>query len=93
MDQAGADLKGKGKEEEEEISEDRADGLVWDSANGRQNCWNQFFRQYMGLEYSVSAGEQSERILSGQEYAEMSVFPADGSVKIIEGCVVVKLSD
>lgn len=68
-------------------------GLVWDSANGRQNCWNQFFRQYMGLEYSVSAGEQSERILSGQEYAEMSVFPADGSVKIIEGCVVVKLSD
>ncbi len=47
----------------------------------------------MGLEYSVSAGEQSERILSGQEYTEMSVFPADGSVKIIEGCVVVKLSD
>ena len=24
-------------------------GLFWDSVNGRQNCWNQFFRQYLGL--------------------------------------------
>lgn len=68
-------------------------GMFWNSLNGRQYCWNQFFRQYMGLEYETITGERAERILNSQEYAEMSLFPAEGSVKVVEGCVVVKLSD
>lgn len=68
-------------------------GLFWNSANGRQYCWNQFFRQYMGVEYSVSTGEQLEQILHGEEYTEMPIFPAEGSVKVIDDCVVVKLSN
>ncbi len=68
-------------------------GLFWDSVNGRQNCWNQFFRQYLGLKYGVVGNEQVEAILNSQEYAEMSIYPDKGSVKRIGEFTVVKLSD
>lgn len=68
-------------------------GYMWDSLNGQQNCWIAFLGQYLGVQYSVCSNDMALEIMSSQEYKEMPYFPKDNSVKVINGCVVVKLSD
>ena len=68
-------------------------GYFWDTANGRQNCWNNFLRQYLGVEYSTCSMEELTSVMESGEYSNMGLFPEDGSVRMIGDCAVVKLSD
>lgn len=68
-------------------------GYMWDSLNGQQNCWIAFLGQYLGVQYSVCSNDMALEIMSSQEYKDMPYFPKDNSIKVINGCVVVKLSD
>lgn len=68
-------------------------GFFWDSFNGRQGCWNEFLRQYIGVEYRVCGQEELQSIFASEEYAGMPVFPEEGSVRMIGDCAVVKLSE
>lgn len=68
-------------------------GYMWSSGNGQQNCWINFLRQYVGMEYSTCSNDVLEEITASQEYKDMPIFPAQGSVRFINGCAVVKLSN
>lgn len=67
-------------------------GYFWDSHNGRQNCWNNFLRQYLGVQYSTCSGDELSLIENSTEYADMPFFPAEGSVRMFGDTAVVKLS-
>lgn len=41
----------------------------------------------------VASGEEYKKCVSSEKFKEMHVFPAQDSVKIIDGVVVVKLSE
>lgn len=67
-------------------------GYFWDTQNGRQNCWNNFLRQYLGVQYVTCSGEELSDIENSAEYADMPIFPAEGSVRMFGDAAVVKLS-
>lgn len=69
-------------------------GTVWSDYTGNQACWINYFKDYLGVsgytspDYSVIEG-----ILDSKELQEMPVYPANGSIRVINDTVVVKLSD
>jgi hypothetical protein len=67
-------------------------GYFWDSMNGRENCWIQFLAQYMGVKFEACNNDTILNIIDLPEYAEMPIFPTEGSVEIIQNVIVVKLS-
>lgn len=68
-------------------------GFFWNTMDGRQYCWNEFLRQYLGVEYGICSQEEMEMVFNSEEYAEMPIFPQSGSVEMIGDCAVVKLSE
>ena len=68
-------------------------GFFWDSLNGRQACWTRFIGNYLGITYRSCDVEEVKEIMSSEEYAAMSFFPEQDSVRMIGDCAVVKLSD
>lgn len=67
-------------------------GFFWDTVDGNQICWNQFFRQYLCVEYSRASQDELISIFASTEYNQMPVFPHNGSVAVINDITVVKLS-
>lgn len=68
-------------------------GFFWSDLSGSEWCWNQFLRQYLGLEYEMCEDEEFTSIFNSPEYEQMPIFPYDGSIRIIDGIAVVKLSE
>lgn len=66
---------------------------IWKDFNGTQACWHHFIYQYMGKYYGICAREQYDSIIETQAYLDMSIFPEEGSVILINDTVVIKLSD
>lgn len=58
------------------------------------NSWSNylFFRYYCGVSLPMPEAEQAEQLLTGAELEAMPVYPENGSVKMIDGVIVVKLS-
>ncbi|WP_101722925.1 glucosyltransferase domain-containing protein [Eggerthella timonensis] len=54
--------------------------------------WNSFVSNYMGYTFNLADGATKDRIELTDEYRNMPVFPADGSTKVIEGVITVKLA-
>lgn len=67
-------------------------GLFWNSIEGRQACWMGFLSSYLGVTYHSCDTEEVKEIMASEEYEAMSVFPEQGSVRMIGDCAVVKLS-
>lgn len=53
----------------------------------------EFIRRYCGLPIVKADDELREKVLESSLYEKMPVYPKEGSVKIIEGCLVVKLGE
>lgn len=68
-------------------------GLFWEERWSKQNCWTQFLQQYLGVYYTPCNNECSQYIMEENEFKEMPIFPENGSVKVIDGVMVVKLSE
>ena len=54
-------------------------------------AWEQALTAYTGFHHTVPANEESERIYASKEYQEMSSYPDDGSIKIIDNIIVIKI--
>ncbi len=67
-------------------------GFMWDTYTGNECCWILFLKQYKGVQFEEVDYEQYQKILQDAQYQEMPVFPNEGSVKEIDGVVVVKMS-
>ena len=68
-------------------------GYFWDSINGRQACWNNFLKQYLGVDFGVCNLEEIYVVTESEEYKNMPLFPLEGSVQMMNDIVIVKLSD
>ena len=68
-------------------------GYFWNSINGRQACWNNFLKQYLGVDYGVCNLEEIYVVTESEEYKNMPLFPLEGSVQMMNDIVIVKLSD
>ena len=54
-------------------------------------AWKQAMTAYTGFQFIVPSNEESEKIYAAEEYQEMSSYPDDGSIKIIDDIVVIKI--
>jgi hypothetical protein len=52
-----------------------------------------YIYRYFNLLLELPTDEQCEAILASDEYAEMDVFPAESSIRVIDGVVVVKMDN
>lgn len=68
------------------------DNEVWNGYGGLEVTVT-FYEQYYGKYISLCSREEYDSITEGDEFANMAVFPNDGSIKIIDNIVVIKLND
>lgn len=55
--------------------------------------WNKFLIMYMGVEYEMYGDGFGSTFSEYPEYQEMDIFPAENSIKVIDGVMVIKLSE
>ncbi len=60
---------------------------------GQKGTWNRFLEIFFGTHYPVVSDEWYMIIINNEKFKEMGVFPAQDSVQILEGAVVVKLKE
>jgi hypothetical protein len=54
-------------------------------------CWTDFINRYLGIMVSPVESSKEEAIKTSEEYLNMPVFPEQGSMKVIDGTLTVKL--
>lgn len=67
-------------------------GAVWDT-DGRNKCWAGIFDQYFSKSYNFCNYDEYLNIIESEEYLNMTLYPEEGSLKIIDQYIVIKLSD
>ena len=67
--------------------------MIWESYSGSQQSWMYFLRHITGKGYETVPEEKYQDIIRTDTFQQMPLFPADGSVKEIDGIIVVKLSN
>lgn len=68
-------------------------GFMWDTYTGNEECWISFLKQYKGLQFESCNQEEYEALLDNEDYVNMPLFPNEGSVKMIDNVVIVKMSN
>lgn len=68
-------------------------GLFWSDYNGANNCWQEVMRQYVGVDCNAITAEEYELLAQTNEFKTMPNYPAEGSVKSIDGVLVVKVAE
>lgn len=63
---------------------------TWD---GERGTWIKFFNTYLGFLYEVCSQKEYEEIISSEQFEKMKVYPEEDSVKVINGIMVVKLTN
>ena len=60
---------------------------------GQIGTWINYMRVFFGLDIQMCDTDTYYRIVTGEDYKDMEMFPAEDSIRIIDGVVVVKLSE
>lgn len=60
---------------------------------GQIGTWINYMRVFFGLDIQMCDSDTYYRIVTGEDYKDMEMFPAEDSIRIIDGVVVVKLSE
>lgn len=63
------------------------------SYSGSIGTWVKFIRIFYGIDIAPCPDDVYYRIVTGEQYKQMERFPAKSSVQIIDGIIVVKLTD
>lgn len=77
---------------------DRTNGVKWmlpityDSYSGAQR-YTRFLAKYMGIQVQATSSENYQRIVQTTAFREMPPYPAKDSIKIIDGNIVIKVSE
>lgn len=67
--------------------------VYWEDMNGLINCRRQYMLNYCGIDPGTFTPEEYYEIIRGEVFTDMPLWPAEGSVKMINGMVVVRLSE
>lgn len=69
-------------------------GMVWDNHyQNNMRSWDVIMKQFAGQSFNYCSFDECAKVIRSSEFASMSLYPANGSVAIIDGVVVVKISD
>nr|WP_319490117.1 glucosyltransferase domain-containing protein [uncultured Caproiciproducens sp.] len=68
-------------------------GMLWGGYTAAMNGWNELYRQHFGVQLNFCSVEQYQAIAVIKEFAKMPNYPAERSIKTIDGVLVVKVSD
>lgn len=60
---------------------------------GQLGTWQSFIRIFYGMDVTFCNENVYRAIVTGEEYKKMEIFPSPNSVKVMDGIVVVKLSE
>lgn len=64
---------------------------TWDSFNGMRNIERFLYRNF-GKRVNICTRNKYEQLISSKEYKNMTLYPAEGSIKIIDHTVMVKFN-
>lgn len=67
-------------------------GLLFHSAHANSAGWQHIFKQYLGVAPNWCTEAQVLSIVDTAEYQLMPVYPEEGSIGEIDGCLVVKVA-
>ncbi|MCR5100672.1 MAG: glucosyltransferase domain-containing protein [Butyrivibrio sp.] len=68
-------------------------GCIWDDVNGAQATWIFTFKEFLGIKYKRCDIDTYQVLAVNEQVQNMPLFPQAGSVQMIDGVVVVKLSE
>ncbi len=64
--------------------------VFWNGTYGSTASRELYFINYLGIDLKPISDDQFRNIIRSDEFKEMPVWPAKGSVKVIDGCAVIK---
>lgn len=67
-------------------------GLLFHSPHANSEGWQHIFRQYLGVAPNWCTQEQVLAIVNTAEYQQLTIYPAEGSIQEIQGCLVVRMA-
>jgi len=67
-------------------------GMVWPTYSGSWSDWQAVFHTYAGVDLKVCSQEDYVKITASQQFQQMPVYPAAGSIQQIGWVTVVKVS-
>lgn len=69
-------------------------GMVWDNHyQNNMRSWDVIMKRFAGQSFNYCSFDECAKVIRSSEFANMSLYPANGSVATIDGVVVVKISD
>lgn len=69
-------------------------GMVWDNHyQNNMRSWDVIMKQFAGQSFNYCSFDECAEVIRSNEFANMSLYPANDSVATIDGVVVVKISD
>lgn len=69
-------------------------GMVWDNYyQNNMRSWDVIMKRFAGQSFNYCSFDECAKVIRSSEFANMSLYPANGSVATIDGVVVVKISD
>lgn len=60
---------------------------------GGQECWRKFMLLYLGEDLHFCEPLKYLEVVSSDEFKNMNIYPNENSVQIIDGVMVVKMTD
>lgn len=68
-------------------------GLIYSTDEQISEGWVNYIKYYVGIDYKYPDEETRIQILDSSEFSDMSIYPTEDSVKIINDVIVVRLSN
>ena len=67
--------------------------VFWGDPFGMTACREYYFKDFLGIDPGTLNNQEYHDIIHSPEYEEMPSWPAEGSIKMINGVVVIKFTD
>ena len=68
------------------------DNETWNNYNGITQNYN-FFDKYWGIKIKMCSTEEYKNLTKTEEFKNMPIYPNNGSIKIINNIIVIKISE
>ena len=69
-----------------------SDNETWNNYNGLAQNYG-FFDKYLGIKIKICTRDEYNKIVNSEEFKNMPIYPNNGSIKIINNIIVIKISD
>ena len=67
-------------------------GVFWLGTQDNMDTWARLFQEELGLQVNWCSYEAAEAVRESDAYAQMPLYPQQGSIAMLDGILVVKVS-